>query len=43
MTAGKEVVAPKTPPTIRLSRAIRYGRETTFVYRFIASHTKQAA
>jgi hypothetical protein len=38
MTDG-EASKPKTPPVFRLSRAVRFGRETTFVYRLIASQS----
>lgn len=41
MTEGEsgESGKPKTPPVFRLSRAIRVGRETTFVYRLVASQS----
>ncbi len=34
---GAEPAKPKVPPVFRLSRALRVGRETTFVYRLVAS------
>lgn len=30
---------PRLPPVFRLSRSVRFGTETTFVYRLVASHT----
>jgi hypothetical protein len=30
---------PRLPPVFRLSRSVRFGTETSFVYRLIASHT----
>jgi hypothetical protein len=42
MVEGAEANAPakpKPPPVFRLSRALRYGSETTFVYRLVASQT----
>jgi hypothetical protein len=38
MTDGAEA-KPKTPSVFRLSRALRFGRETSFVYRLIASQS----
>lgn len=40
MTDDKAVSAkPSTPPVFRLARSIRFGTETTFVYRLVMSHT----
>lgn len=40
MTDDKTVVAkPSTPPVFRLARSIRFGTETTFVYRLVMSHS----
>lgn len=33
--------APRPPPVFRLARALRYGSETTFVYRLVASQTTE--
>ncbi|HVJ89840.1 MAG TPA: hypothetical protein VM580_08545 [Labilithrix sp.] len=32
---------PKTPPVFRLARALRFGRETSFVYRLTASQSSE--
>jgi hypothetical protein len=40
MTEDKSTTAkPRQPPVFRLSRSIRFGSETSFVYRLVASHT----
>lgn len=39
MTEGVE--KPKPPPVFNLSRAIRFGRETTFVYRVVAEQSDE--
>lgn len=40
MTEDRSTTAkPRQPPVFRLSRSIRFGSETSFVYRLVASHT----
>lgn len=36
MTEASEAAKPKVPPVFRLARAIRFGRETAFVYKLTA-------
>lgn len=39
MIEGQEDLAKKAPPVFRLSRAVRFGNETTFIYRLVSSYT----
>jgi hypothetical protein len=34
-----QAAKPRLPPVFRLSRSVRFGTETSFVYRLVASHT----
>jgi hypothetical protein len=37
--ASAQAAKPRQPPVFRLSRSIRFGTDTRFVYRLVASHT----
>ncbi|CAN5920983.1 hypothetical protein BH11MYX4_BH11MYX4_58380 [soil metagenome] len=39
--AGNQPAKPRQPPVFRLSRAVRFGTETSFVYRLVASQTSE--
>lgn len=38
-TASQAAAKPQKPPVFRLSRSVRFGSETSFVYRLVSSHT----
>lgn len=38
-TASQAAQKPHKPPVFRLSRSVRFGSETSFVYRLVSSHT----
>jgi hypothetical protein len=40
-TASQAASKPQKPPVFRLSRSVRYGSETSFVYRLVSSHTSE--
>ena len=37
--AAAQAAKPRQPPVFRLSRSVRFGTDTTFVYRLVLSHT----
>jgi hypothetical protein len=37
--AAAQAQKPRQPPVFRLSRSVRFGTDTSFVYRLVASHT----
>jgi hypothetical protein len=37
--ASSQAAKPQKPPVFRLSRSVRFGSDTSFVYRLVASHT----
>lgn len=39
--SGNQPAKPRQPPVFRLSRSVRFGTETSFVYRLVASQTTE--